>query len=270
MKTLKNLALACVAFLGLVTVANAQIDTMDQFKYTTWDTSYEALDGQRVPATLVLQGSRGYYDIPGARGDLYDIDYRFSEHRGKFTVTLTGRWALGSCNGSFRFQSSNYLNPPELNGSWRMVGHSERRWSGRLSCVARPNFGGVNTPRGGTYGNWMAHPSKPYSYRICRLPAGGHQYLISYNNNPNWVYWFNPATQVYWCACPTVNHPQFGNQVRNGQDLFLMAANKSSTIDDTQFPDPGLNGANFKTSATAKDKDGSTVTLNTPPTDLPS
>lgn len=116
--------------------------------------------------------------------------------------------------------------------------------------------------------DWSYNNQKDYYYKKCTFPAGGYQYLIFFKAKPQWVYWYNPGTQVFWCACPTVKHPQFGEDIKAGKDLFLMAKKKDKKIEDTEFPDPGDNGANFK-KGKAKDKDGSEVDLTCPPPDLP-
>jgi len=115
--------------------------------------------------------------------------------------------------------------------------------------------------------NWSYNKDKGYYYKKCAFPRGGHQYLVYYKSKPNWVYWYNPTTQVYWCACPTVNHPKWGQDIKNGKDLFLMATTKDRDLERTKFPDDA-NGANFK-KGKAKDSDGSEVDLSCPPPDLP-
>src|SRR5688500_15644714 len=67
--------------------------------------------------------------------------------------------------------------------------------------------------------DWKKHPDHGYYYKTCYLPKGGYQYLIFYKNDPNWIHWFNPKggadkKGVYWCKCPTVNHPDFGVAIR--------------------------------------------------------
>ena len=116
------------------------------------------------------------------------------------------------------------------------------------------------------YGPWQQTARGNY-YRVCMFPAGGHQLLILFPSKPQWVYWYNPDKQVYWCCCPTIKHPSFGSDAANGVDQFLMATTKSNKIEDTEFPDDA--GPNFKSNAKAKDKNGQDVTLGCPPPDLP-
>jgi hypothetical protein len=113
---------------------------------------------------------------------------------------------------------------------------------------------------------WSYNSGKEYYYKRCYFPSGAHQYLVCYPQKRDWVYWFNPQTRKFWAACPTTSHPQWGDQVKNGADLFLMATKKSGNIQDCRFPDPGPDGANFQ-SGTATDTDGSQVALGCPPTD---
>ncbi len=139
----------------------------------------------------------------------------------------------------------------------------------RRRCLAAVvvAFIGVAFPMGAkaqvTYAkDWSYNQRKDYFSKKCSFPAGGYQYLVYDKSQPKWVYWYNPGTQtqVYWCACPTVNHPKWGQNIRVGEDLFLKASTMSKNIEDTKFPDDA-NGANFK-KGTAKDKDGSPVDLN--------
>ena len=92
------------------------------------------------------------------------------------------------------------------------------------------------------YGSWQKSPKGNY-YRVCKFPKGGYQYLMLFPEKPQWVYWYNPNTQVYWCCCPTIRHPQFGMDARAGKDQFLMASKKTNDIKTTMFPDDA--GPNF-------------------------
>ncbi|MFN9717371.1 MAG: hypothetical protein ACK58L_01675 [Planctomycetota bacterium] len=270
--------------------ASAGVDT-DEFKRSVWDTQYESMGGDLISATVFLNGDSGHYDTAYGSGRLSRITYRFDEVDGEYKATVHGRWAMDNMSGEFRFVSSSFLEPQQWNGDWSMNGQRRGRWTGRLrsvaqgsatptgfsqngfgqtSCQTRTLQSNVSTPvRGGTYSDWSWHSAKGYHYRTCLLPAGGCQYLISYPDNPDWTYWYNPSSKVFWCACPTVNHPTYGCQIQGGHNLFLMASSKASTIDATVFPDPGVNGANFKRSMTATDSSGVTVALNPPPADLP-
>lgn len=115
--------------------------------------------------------------------------------------------------------------------------------------------------------NWTYNSNKSYYYKKCTFPSGDFQYLIYYKSKPNWVYWYNRHTEKFWCACPTVNHSKWGNDVRNGKDLFLIATVKSKQLGDTKFPDDA-DGANFKPGKTT-DNQNNTVNLECPPIDLP-
>jgi hypothetical protein len=122
---------------------------------------------------------------------------------------------------------------------------------------------------GGVYDrDWSYHAQKGYHYKKCSFPAGGYQYITVYAEKTQWLYWYNPVKEVCWCACPTVKHPLWGRDIAAGEDLFLMAKDKARDPRETTFPD-GNDGANFKIGASAKDKDGSDVTLGCPPADLP-
>lgn len=115
--------------------------------------------------------------------------------------------------------------------------------------------------------DWSYNQNKDYYYKYCAFPQGGYQFLIYYKSRPQWVYWYNPVKKVFWCACPTVNHPVFGVAIQNGEDLFLVATTPARNREDCVFPNVGK-GENFK-KGKAKDKDGSDVDLSCPPPDLP-
>lgn len=117
---------------------------------------------------------------------------------------------------------------------------------------------------------WSYNKGKDYYYKKCSFPKGGYQYIIFYQAKPEFIYWYNPVTEVCWCCCPTVKNPVYGDAVKKGKDLFLMADKKAKDPKDAKFPD--ANDANFKKGAAkakAKDKDGSEVDLSCPPPDLP-
>jgi hypothetical protein len=116
------------------------------------------------------------------------------------------------------------------------------------------------------YGRWQK-TEKGNFYRVCRFPEGGYQYLVLFVEKPQWVYWYNPVSEVYWCCCPTIRHPKFADDVRAGKDQFLMATTKAKDIKDAEFPEDV--SPNFKSGAKAKDHDGSAVDLGCPPPDLP-
>jgi hypothetical protein len=116
------------------------------------------------------------------------------------------------------------------------------------------------------YGGWQKTGQGNY-YRVCRFPQGGYQYLVLFAAKPQWAYWYNPVSEVYWCCCPTIRHPEFADDVRAGKDQFLMASKKAKDIKDAEFPEDA--SPNFKSGAKAKDKDGGDVDLGCPPPDLP-
>ena len=120
-----------------------------------------------------------------------------------------------------------------------------------------------------TYGPWRENKEKGYYYRECKFPKGGYQYLIYYKVKPEWVYWYNPKKEVFWSVCPTSRHPVFGDRIKKGEDLFLIATHKDKKLSNTQFAlNPNLMDFNQKPT-TAEDADGSTVKLGCPPDDLP-
>ncbi|MDX1947958.1 MAG: hypothetical protein SFU86_21345 [Pirellulaceae bacterium] len=265
------------AFMAMTLVASspALAITTEDFKNSVWNTSYTTSGGGRVAAKVTFAGDSGSYAINGGEGELSNITYRFTEQGGKFTVTVNARWTLGDKSGTVQWQSSNYQDPPQLNGDWYLGGARGGRWTGEFAGTTNQpvNPQGNNQPdnnqAGGNveYGDWAYNGAKGYYYRRCSFPAGGHQYVIYYPNRTQWVYWYNPEREVIWCACPTVNHPTWGDDIRAGKDLFLMATVKGRNADDCEFPNPG-DGDKFVTGQ-ATDKDGSKVNLGCPPPDLP-
>ena len=246
---LSCLGLVCQAALG-------QKLSADEIQRSVWRGSYESFGGSSVQATVTLNGESGHYDVSGGRGELSNVNYKFS-NTVEGNATVTGDWSLGGSSGEFTF----FISGPAFSGSWQSGGRSGN-WNGRFVSLLQPGGGAVS------YSDWIYHAQKDYYYCKCSFPAGGYQYVIYYKTKPNWVYWFNPDKNVFWCACPTVNHPKWGDSIANGQDLFLIATTKARNVGDCEFPDPGDDGANF-TKGKAKDKDGSDVDLGCPPTDLP-
>jgi hypothetical protein len=241
-----------------------------ELKRSIWSSKYEALNGQTVSTRLSFNGSSGSY--AGGRGQLSNVKYQLTVGGG---ATITGNWSMGGTNGTFTFFVAGNSNPLIFSGAWKSQGRSGN-WNGQFQGLGQEpailtggGGGGATTALATvTYGDWNFNQPKGYYYRVCSFPAGAYQYVIYYPSKPNWVYWYNPAKSVFWCACPTANHPKWGGKITAGEDLFLMADTKSGDIATTVFPDAGDDGANF-VSGTATDKDGSTVDLGCPPTDLP-
>ncbi len=255
--------------------ATAQgITSKDQLMRSAWDSSYTSPDGEQVRARIQFNGDDGTYDTASGQGRLSRLEYGFDTNptNGEPTYQITGQWSYLGASGSFLFSSADG-GTDQFRGRWTRGDGQGGPWTGRLIT---PSSGGApnqdpNAARGQVrYGAWQFNDAKGYYFRTCTFPAGGSQYLILYPKKPQWVYWFNPngpTGPVFWSACPTVRHPQFGDAIRNGKDLFLMATTKGATIDQTEFPDDA--GANLKGEAQAKDRDGSTVDLGCPPSDLP-
>ena len=259
-------------------VANGQRIGSKDIEHSVWDTTYRTRDGDLVRATVVFDGGKGYYDTRAGRGRLRNIQYRVDKdpNTGRFAALIEGDWSLGGgAGGSFRFNTGS-ANRPLLDGSYdlRNVDNFTGTWTGTFVRRLQPNVGGGGVSNGGgsggsvKYGPWSYHETKGYYYRPCYFPAGGHQYLIYYHRaKPNWVYWFNPEKRIFWCACPTVLHPSWGDDIRAGKDLFLLAGVKARNVGDCEFPRPNDLGDFVTGSAT--DQDGSTVNLDCPPPDLP-
>lgn len=262
-----------LAAFATASAAQAQQVTASQLKRSIWHSTYTAANGQRVQATITFNGSRGAYNTHFGTGRLYNIQY-FLDTAGNgeypWEGLIQGDWSFQGASGKFQFNASS--NTLRFSGTWD---YGDGRggggtWNGQFVRLVDDNAGidRPPAPAGGnvTYGEWKKTERGNY-YRVCYFPRGGYQYLILFPQKPEWVYWYNPTNNVYWCCCPTVRHPRFGEDIAKGRDLFLMATEKAANIDDTRFPeDPS---PNFKSGATAKDKDGSIVDLGCPPPDLP-
>ena len=262
-----------IAMSGLVTtpLAHGQSLSSENLQHSRWNSTYESFSGERIRATLEFNGESGSYDTNSGSGDLSNVRYSLTLGGG---ATIKGNWSFAGSSGTFTFFVAGNSRPPMFSGAWQGEGRSGG-WSGRfigvVPIVAGGQTGSGQPQPGGTvvYDKfWSYNAGKDYYYKKCSFPAGSYQYIIFFKSKPQWLYWYNPEKQVYWCACPTVNHPRWGDDVQNGKDLFLLASTKAGSIEETRFPSAGDDGANF-TTGTAKDKDGSTVTLGCPPSDLP-
>ena len=253
---------------------------LQEVKNSTWDTRYEASNGANIRSKLRFSGNSGSYSVTNNAGATIDTG-RLSNVKyfpgGNNKVLITGAWSLRNFGGAFQFNVTQ--DGQAIHGAWDDVDQGTGgKWSGsRISGgggggnAGGGNAGGGEGNQGGgkvVYSNWKYNPQKNYYYCKCSFPAGGYQYVIYQKSKPNWVYWYNPKKQVYWCACPTENHPTWGDDIEDGEDLFLMATVKSNSIDDCEFPKVGNNKGKFKPGK-ATDLDGSTVDLGCPPSDLP-
>lgn len=134
-------------------------------------------------------------------------------------------------------------------------------------CLVVPNVAEAQF----NHSAWTWNPNASYWFRKCSFYGGGHQYVVykpSYTRR--WVFWYNPNTQVYWCACPTSYHPIYGIQVAQAGkfDLFILLIEKARVVENALFPQNIED--NIKTTMTAKDANGNDVSLNGLPSDLPS
>lgn len=247
---------------------------LQEVKTSSWDTRYEAANGARVRAILRFSGGSGSYRVlnssnnTSATGSLSNVKY-FPVANSK--VLINGNWSLQGSRGAFQFEVTR--DGQAIHGAWDSVQlGTGGKWSGsRLQGGGGGNVGGGNGGGGNgdvSYTSWKYNPEKNYYYSKCKFPAGGYQYVIYKKSKPYWVYWYNPQKKVYWCACPTKYHPTWGDEIRRGEDLFLMASVKSSSIEGCTFPSVGTNKSKFK-AGKATDDDGSTVDLGCPPSDLP-
>jgi hypothetical protein len=269
-----NLGIYLAVALGVVsslqTVSAQSFPTKDELAGSAWDSVYTTRNGQQVAATIQFNGRNGTYDTNFGQGRLSNIEYGVDTQTnpGRPFFQITGRWSFLGETGTFLLSSNG---GDAFRGSWNSNSGGGGRWNGTLIQPVAVGGGGDELAQVGggvVYDrDWSYNAGKGYYYKKCSFPAGGYQYIIFYSQKPQWIYWYNPVKEVCWCACPTVKHPTFGDDVAAGKDLFLMAKDKARDPRDTTFPD--ANGANFQVGATAKDRDGSDVNLGCPPTDLP-
>lgn len=274
MSLTRSMSIAAVMLAMSLAPAMVYAQSLEEMvRNSNWDSRYTA-DGQRIRALVEFRGGRGSYDIMDSRGNvlatgqLSQLQYLVN---GPNDLLITGNWRLDGEGGFFQLEVDGN-NPDSFTGAWNSDGAQRGgSWTGtRINRRPQPqqnNGPNVGAAQGRvTYGRWSRTQRGNYT-RTCTLPNGGVQYLILFVEKPEWVYWYNPSTQKYWCACPTTMHPDYGDQIERGVDLFLMADVKASSIEETEFPRDA--GANFVRGATAKDNNGANVNLGCPPTDLP-
>jgi len=126
---------AAFCCLGMAGQARAQGLPSDELQRSVWDTTYDALGGDRIQAMVVFDGPRGYYEIPGARGELWAVRYESSTNV-PGNATITGRWSLGGVEGTFRF----FVSGGAFSGSWQSSGRSGV-WNGRFESVLQSGGG---------------------------------------------------------------------------------------------------------------------------------
>lgn len=114
---------------------------------------------------------------------------------------------------------------------------------------------------------WNYSKAKKYAYKKVTFRNSKHYQYLIYSNDRQWIYWFNPTTKKFWCACPTKHHQKYGGIIKGGSDLFLVATKKAPTLKETVFPQKRLV---FEGTPQTKDVNGKVLYLGCPaPDDLP-
>jgi len=97
-----------------------------RLEMSLWDSNYTTADGRRVRAHVELNGDHGTYRLVQSNqvGRLSDVRYR----RGNDEFVISGRWTLGTANGSFSFTvpmdnidvfwGTWSLRPGRVDGTW--------------------------------------------------------------------------------------------------------------------------------------------------------
>ncbi len=254
---------------------SAQI-SKNKIKNSTWQGYYETKGGNRMNCKVVLNGSSGTYHTSDGSGRLRNVEYNFDNDpsNGDWFVRISADWYLtqnwgGKYGGevSWTTSSDNYKN---LSGDYDINGNRGGAWNCRLQSFNGGNDdfdlggGGGGMDKCVDYSDWKYNDRKCYYYRTCQFPGGGYQYVIYYpDTDPEWVFWYNPKSEKYWCSCPTVKHPKYGKKVRNGHEYFHRCSQPAREIEDCEWEDE------ITTSCTAKNDRGESIDLAGLPTDLP-
>jgi hypothetical protein len=108
---------------------------------------------------------------------------------------------------------------------------------------------------------------KTYHYKPTPDYAGYKKQQVIYKpaKNKNFVYWYNPEKKVYWARCPTVKHPKYGKEVKEGKDYWSIAKNKKENLDYVQKDDYGP----VTTKAPPIPESIDNTHISCPPADLP-
>lgn len=242
-------------FAALPTLASAQPSLHGR---TTWISHYRAIGGQHVgDTTLVLDGGQGHYSNRYVQGQLYNIAYEFLPNGDWLAI---GEWRSGGYSGTFQFRSE-HGKPDAFRGSYTVYGRADTfYWNGRHVSDARPVH-----RSGCTYGPWRRDADTGLYTRTCHLPGGGYQLLVFWEGRPDWIFWYNPAKGLYWCACPTESHPLFGNRITAGETLFLVCQVKSQRLSQVVLQ-PESETSSQMSAANSK---GENVDLDNVPSDKP-
>jgi hypothetical protein len=97
------------------------------FRRTTWNTTYTALDGRAISATMRLTGATGTYSLAGqnAAGTLSNVGY-FVQPNGD--ILIVADWSLNGIIGTVEFRVPSG-NKNSFSGTW-VSGGQRGSWTG--------------------------------------------------------------------------------------------------------------------------------------------
>jgi hypothetical protein len=92
-----------------------------------------------------------------------------------------------------------------------------------------------------SYNETAKYHYKKYFYKPKPKYKGYKHHLVVYKpqKDRKHVYWYNPEKKAYWARCPTVKHPMYGKQVKEGKDYWSIAKNKKESLDYVKEEDYG-------------------------------
>jgi len=121
---------------------------------------------------------------------------------------------------------------------------------------------------------WTHDKDKNYYYKTFHYKAKAtdkeyrKQYVIYKPSvTKNFVHWYNPDTKKYWARCPTVNHPDYGKEVKRGKDYWSIASQdqRYDTLDKMKEENYGRIEEKSPPIPYSEDN----VKIQCPPSDLP-
>jgi len=110
---------------------------------------------------------------------------------------------------------------------------------------------------------------KTYNYKPKPTDTEYKKQVVVYKPavSKNYVYWYNPDSKKYWARCPTVNHPTYGKEVKQGKDYWSICHQDKRTDSLDEQKDDDYGKMEQKSPPIPYSEDN--VKIDCPPTDLP-
>src|SRR5262249_34292160 len=110
---------------------------------------------------------------------------------------------------------------------------------------------------------------KTYHYKVKKTDTKYKEQYVIYKPtvSKHYVYWYNPDTKKYWARCPTVNHPTYGKEVKQGKDYWSIAHENKRTDSLDTMKEENYGKMEEKSPPIPHSEDN--VKIDCPPTDLP-